>query len=101
MAVVTGDKRALRAIGHIEGLPEALDGRIWVLEAVLIVLCDEVGVETIRQRVAPLAAVDTTVGICFSPGSAEPRDGLLSYYTALATEVEPLVLRAPEKGDGV
>ncbi len=101
LAVVTGDKRALRAISHIKGLPEALDGRIWVLEAVLIVLCDEIGVETLRQRVSPLAAVDTTVRICFSPESAEPRAGLLSFYMGLATEVEPLVLRTPQKGDGV
>jgi hypothetical protein len=98
LIVVSGDKRALRALKDVEGFPEALSGRIVVLEAILLALCDRLGVEGVRERVQPLAAFDKTVKICFSAGNRDPTAGLLSYYENLANELSPLVLWDP-RGD--
>jgi hypothetical protein len=100
LMVVSGDKRALRAMTSIEGLPDALAGRIVVLEAILLALCERLGSEDLRRRVAPLIALNKTVEVCFSPGSSDPREGLRSYYRSLAADVEPLVLWNPQMGDG-
>lgn len=98
--VLTGDKRALRALVTVPGFPEALSGRIVVLEAVLLGLCDRHGSELIRQRVEPLAASDTVIEVCFSSGNPDPQVAILSYFTALATEVAPLALWNPRPEGG-
>jgi hypothetical protein len=99
LTVISGDKRALRAVKDVDGMPEALSGRISVLEAVLLALCDRLGPEDVRRRIAPLAALDKMVEVCFSPGSSDPREGLLSYYKRLAADLQPLVLWNPMLGD--
>jgi hypothetical protein len=96
--VVSGDKRALRSLKAVEGIAEALSRRIVVLEAVLLGLCDRLGPNKLRQRVAPLMAADKMVQICFSAASAEPGDALLSYYRNLVEELRPLVLWDPRAG---
>jgi hypothetical protein len=93
--VLTGDKRAILALKEAPGFPETLSGRIVVLEAVLLGLCDLHGPELIRQRVEPLAASDTVIEVCFSSGNPDPPGAILSYFTALAREVAPLVLWNP------
>lgn len=93
--VMTGDKRALRALKDVADYADALSGRIVVLEAILIALCDRFGPEKISQYVQVLAASDTMVHICFSTGTSDPREGLTSYYGDLKTEVDPLVLWDP------
>jgi hypothetical protein len=100
LVVVSGDKRALRAMKNVEGLSGALAGRVSVLEAILLALCERLGPEDLRRRVAPLAPFDKTVEVCFSPGSSDPREGLRSYYRSLVVEVKPLVLWDPQMGDG-
>lgn len=95
LLVVSGDKRALRAIGKVEGASQALSGRIVTLEAALIALHQSIGADTLRIRVAPLRALDTTVGICFSDTNAEPLSALWSYHASLASEVAPLLLWQP------
>jgi hypothetical protein len=94
--VLSNDKRALRAVKDVDGMPAALDGRICVLEAVLLALCERHGPEEIRARVTRIMAHDTMVRICFSSGGGDPRDGLRSYYTGLSAEVRPLNLWNPE-----
>jgi hypothetical protein len=96
MIVISGDKRSLRALKGVEAFADALAGRIVVIEAILLVLCDQLGQETVRRQVAPLVASDNVVRICFSDDNSDPREGLLSYYTALAADVEPLVLWNPQ-----
>lgn len=95
--VVSGDKRALRSLKGVEGIAEVLAGRTVVLEAVLLGLCDRLGSDKLRQRVAPLMTADKMVQICFSAGS-EPGNALLSYYRSLAEELRPLVLWDPRAG---
>ena len=96
--VLSGDKRALRSIGNVEGAAEALSGLIVTLEAVLIALHDSIGSDALRTRVAPLRPFDTTVGICFSDGNADSLSATWSYYNSLASEVAPLTLWRPPSG---
>ena len=49
LLVISGDKRALRALREVEGFPDALAGRIVVMEAILVSLCDRLGPESVRQ----------------------------------------------------
>lgn len=98
LVIVSGDKRALRALRKIDGYPEALAGRIVVLEAVLLALCDHLGSEIVRMRMQPLVNSDNVVKVCFSTSTADPRVGLLSYYSSLVTELVPLILWKPERG---
>lgn len=97
--VVSGDKRALRALKDVAGFADALAGRIVTLEAILIALCDRLGSDEVRSRVQALMASDRTVSICFSAGNPDPRSALASYHEDLKSELHPLVLWAPRQGD--
>jgi len=95
LIAASGDKRALRAIKDIPEVRDALAGRLVVLEAMLIRLCDEHGVSAIQARIDPIGTVDTVIQVCFSSGSADPVSGLLSYYDSLTRELAPLELWKP------
>ncbi len=96
LVLVTGDKRALAGVAGVGGYAGALAGRVVVLEALLLALCHRLGLEETAKKVAVLEATDQLIRICFSPGNTDPQVALRSYYQALATEVEPLVLWKPE-----
>lgn len=98
LIVVSADKRALRAVKNVQGFADALAGRIAVLEAVLLALCDQLGHEEVRQKIAPLAALDKVLKVCFSHGNPDPGATLLSYHRTLEADVEPLVLWDPRVG---
>lgn len=98
--VLTDDKRALRAVKDVAGLPGALVGRIVVLENVLLALCDHIGANEVRQRIQPLRSHDVVVSVCFSDAVSNPRDGLQSYFQSIAAEVAPLVLWVPPPSRG-
>lgn len=93
----SGDKRALRALKGIENFISPLEGKVVVLEGIMLALCARFGQEKIRQRVAPLAVVDRMVDVCFSSGNPDPSNALLSYYEALEIELSPLKLWDPRK----
>ena len=90
--IITGDKRAIRALRYVTEIHVRLAARIVTLEAILLELCTQLGLEGLRERIGPLTTHDKTIGVCFSPGSSDPRDGLWSYHESLAGEVRPLVL---------
>ncbi len=96
--VITGDKKALKALKNIDGLPNALAGRIVVMEAILINLCELLGNEDVKRRMSPLIHLDITLSICFSDGNPEPIECLRSYYRSLTLEVDPLQLWEPSMG---
>jgi len=100
MVVLTGDKRALLVAKDVAGFPTALAGRIVVLEAILLALCDSIGVNELRRRVQPLLALDLVASICFSGAVSDPRVGLQSYFESVAAGVAPLVLWAPPPSKG-
>jgi len=95
LMVASADKRSLRALKELPVVRNALAGRIVVLEAVLVRLCDLHGVTTIRTRIEPLCEADKVVRICFSSGSSDPVGSLMSYYASLALELAPLELWNP------
>jgi hypothetical protein len=97
LAVITGDKRALRALKDIPGFADALAGRIIVLEAILIALCVRLGPTVVSAHVQSILNHDSMIRVCFSPSNPDPRDALLSYYQNLVTELEPLVLWHPQQ----
>lgn len=92
---LTGDKRALKALKDISGFPAALEGRIIVLEAVLIALCNHFGTDKIRKHLQPLKGTDQMVNICFSNPGSDPLECLRSYFSDLSDEAAPLVLWDP------
>ena len=96
--VLSGDKRALRAVKDVAGIDYALRGRIVVLEAALIGLCDRLGPDDVRRRVRTLTAPDYMLNICFSTANSDPRNCLRSYFESLTAEVDPLVLWDPRAG---
>jgi hypothetical protein len=98
LLVLSGDKRALRAIRNVEGAAEAIGELVVTFEAVLIALNHSIGADALRSRVAVLRPFDTTVGICFSDSNADPLSALWSYYRSLASEVAPLALWQPPSG---
>lgn len=95
LIVVSGDKRALTALKAVAEVRDALAGRIVVLEALLIRLCDVHGSAEVRARIGPMAAVDKMVQVCFSPGNPDPTGALLSYYGSLVRDLAPLELWNP------
>lgn len=98
LPILSGDKRALRAVKSVDGLATAIAGRVVVMEAILLALCQQLGAAEIRRRLAAINGQDVMIDICFSPSNADPREALRSYYQSLAAEVAPLVLWAPPEG---
>lgn len=91
--VMSGDKRALRALKDLVEFRQALGGRIVVLEAILLALCEELGTDEIQRRVQPFVTLDQTIKICFSnPTSTNPVHCLRSFLEHLTKELAPLLL---------
>ena len=99
--LLTSDKRGIRGIKDISGYAKALDGRIVVLEAILIELCEQIGLDVVRSRICPLMNLDTAVRLSFSNSNSCPLVGLMSFYRSLAFEVNPLRLWRPPSHGGI
>lgn len=95
LAVITSDKRVLRALKDVPGFADALADRIVVLEAILTALCARIGLTVVSARLQPLITYDSMLRVCFSPSNPDPSGALLSYYQNLVTELDPLVLWHP------
>ena len=93
--LLTGDKRALRAVKDVPGLIAPLAGKIVLPEAILLALCIQRGDDQIRTAMAPALALDTMLRTCFSAGNPTPRDGLASYFRSAVHDLDPLVLWSP------
>jgi hypothetical protein len=95
LLVLSGDKRALRSVGQVEGAVIALKGLIVTVEAALIAVHGSVGADALRRHIAATRPFDSTLAICFSDDNADPLAALWSYFNSLASEVEPLALWSP------
>ena len=93
--LLSGDKRALRSVAGVHSMVPALAGKIVTFEAILLALCQRIGVPAVRASLAPLAEIDQTVKVCFSPGNPDPVAALTSYLSHLEKEVSPLILWKP------
>jgi hypothetical protein len=96
LVVVTGDKRSVIAASKVQGMADALRGRVASMEAVLLGLCRRLGRDHVRNALKPLVAVedrtDKMVQVCFSDGNPDPEGALRSYFHDLQRNVAPLVL---------
>ncbi len=88
--IVSGDKRAVRALKTVPDICFALRGRIVTLEPLLISLCEKVGKSRIIDCARKVAPYDTVFRVCFS--ADDPCTGLRSYFNSFKAEVAPLVL---------
>jgi hypothetical protein len=97
--LVTADKRALIAVAKLEGMANAVGGRIASLEAVMIAVCARFGGAKVTALVRPrvLDAKDQLLKMCFSGGNPTPELGLKSYFNALQNDVAPLELWQPSQ----
>ena len=95
LRLITGDKRSLRALQYVAEMNDALSGRIIVFESILLELCENLGLEEVRQRIQGLDQLDNVVKVCFSEHNSDSATCLLSYFHDLAEEVRPLVLWHP------
>ena len=93
--VLTGDKRALEQLKNVPRHTSALSGRIVTPEGILYEMCAQLGEERVRERVRPVAHIDTVFGICFSDANPSPMECLRSYYDDLVANVAPLELWQP------
>ncbi len=96
--VLTGDKRAVRALSQLPAARRALlEGRLLVLEAVFLQALDLRGIEWLRERVCPSRALDKAIAIamgsrCDAPPAAVI-EALRSYHGELAVLCTPCLLR--------
>lgn len=95
--LVSGDKRALRAIKGSPDLVSAIGGRVMTIEAALLGIADRIGLADLRTRASLVAPFDQTFKVCFSPSNEDPLACLHSYFTSLQAEVHPLALWAMSK----
>lgn len=93
--LLSGDKRALRSVATVGLIVPALEGKIVTFEAILLVLCERLGLPAVRKALQPLAEIDQTVKVCFSPGNVDPVAALKSYQGSLQQEVAPMNLWKP------
>lgn len=96
--LMSGDKRALRAVKGVAELRKALHGKVVLVESVLLALCLRDGDETVRRAVLPCLTMDTMISVAFSPGNASPRDALRAYLSASIEALAPLIVWAPPAG---
>lgn len=92
---LSGDKRALNGLKSIGEFVPAVGGRVVTMEAVFLALCDRIGQDEIRRRVAPLLAMDQMVAVCFSDTNPCPSVALGSYLMDLQAKLSPLQLWNP------
>lgn len=102
--LLTGDKRAIRAIEPLvtaSGHGDQVAGRVACLEQVVVALISRHGAEAIRARICGERAVDTSLSICFSCSSVAVnpqsiREGLASYIKHLRCDAPIALFRADE-----
>lgn len=97
LLLVSGDKRALVAVSAVSEVVPMLVGKIVCLEAILLALCETLGVDQVRAAVAPHRHIDKVFQVCFSDGGT-PVECLRSYMRDLQESVKPLVLWSPDGG---
>jgi hypothetical protein len=90
--VLTGDKNSLKALKDVGDIARAVNGRIVILETILLAMCDVLGPERLRERIQPLRDHDLVVGVCFTEATSDPRGALRSYVDSIKAELAPLVL---------
>lgn len=97
--VLTGDKRAVRALSRLPAARRALlEGRILILEGVFLQALALRGIEWMRERVCPSRELDKAIAIALGSRCDAPRTvvhtALYSYHRELAILCTPCLLRS-------
>lgn len=91
--LATGDRRALRALlahtNRLGGLVEAVRGRIFTLELVLIQLIQTRGFDYVSERVIGRVVQDQVLSMAFGPGRSEAH--AMECLQAYSKEVQTLL----------
>ena len=98
--IMSGDKRALRAIKEIPDIVTQLKERVIIMEAVLIALCRHLTEEYVKEQIDKVSGFDKMINICFSSANPHPMKALYSYYNDSAYQLAPLILWNPDDGGG-
>jgi len=96
--LATHDKNCLRAIPQVEGLAEAVEGRVVILEAAMIKVCAVRGVQEVHAIACPNVgkADDNAMKACFGGQASSVMDALGSYMKSLGAETDSRVLWIPQ-----
>jgi len=94
--LLTGDKRALRAVAELAKVRSELVGRVVMVEHVLLAALDAYGLDWLRTHVCPQVAVDKTISICMGSRCDAPepavRGGFESYLNEIRGACDPTIL---------
>jgi hypothetical protein len=100
--VLTGDRRALVAIGQAPGIDDlrvALGNRLVCLEVTLRLLADKIGVDELAAHLAPIIAIHQSLKVFFSAACQEDHaqcyTALKSYFITLRVDVGVSLLVNP------
>lgn len=97
--LVTGDSRAVVALGQLGDLAQELSRKIVTLPALFLTLVRSEGAEEVAVAVEHIKDGDGMVRICFADVKAA-EDALASYASDLARRADPLQLWTPADGGG-
>lgn len=96
--LLTGDKRALKAVSSEPFIVSKLTGKVVSFEAILLALVHSKGDAFVRKRLRERLSTEKMVVSCFSDGNPSSASCLESYFKDLRQTVQPLILWAPEGG---
>jgi hypothetical protein len=94
--VLTGDRRALRALKDVPRVVEALKSKVVIPTAALFGLCSAIGEEELRRKMEPALHLDRVLEVCFSKNNLEPLKAVVSYLRADCSELAPLAVWRPQ-----
>ncbi len=83
--VLSGDKRAMRALSTQASVCANIQGRVVCVEAALLRLCDRHGTAFVRKEIGPVAQKDVGLQACLA--SRDLVGALRSYFDDLAKNV--------------
>lgn len=97
LRLLTGDKRALRALSHMDGSSvSGYFGRVHVIEQVLLAALAAHNIEWLRTRVCRDTNIDKAIGICMGSRCDASADsvtaGLQSYIDEIGLLTNPTLL---------
>lgn len=97
LRVLTGDKRALKAVGSLSEVSAKLDGNVVTIEAVLLGLSNSNhGSDAeLRERGSVLGTYDHMARAVFASASSSLDDALDSYFRSVEREAQPMRLWRP------
>jgi hypothetical protein len=95
LMVLTGDKRALRALASVTDVHSKLGGKIVTIEAALLGLVGKLPESELRTRGKTLASHDEMAKAVFKSEASSLGEALDSYLRHVETETKPLKLWRP------